>query len=422
MIQKIHRLLIIKYTCIIAGIMALCLSASYFAYRYNGTKMLHSVLKSYLSCEAWETKEWFKENQNNAEIHKISADIKTIYNFTYWLVGKNIIRAERPVDDNVNFKLEERLKNKNYISGKIYHENIKSNKKKWYFLLLKQDIKVSTTQTVKVFVLVNYTPVRRNSQDYLTVATISLFLIIFLSYFLGKFIASKSMKYIEQSFQKQKQFVSDAAHELRTPLATLYSYAELLEYKPDKHKVITDIKEEIQQMSEMVNRLLEIARYNNSAKKHIEAFLLNHLINASISSFKMLYPKVEFKVQGCDTDIKMLADKVMIRQLLNVLLDNAVKYTPHNPQITVSLKKINATLFEISVSDNGIGISPTDLPHIFDKFWRAEESRHLNGLGLGLSLAETIVNIHKGTINVQSTFGKGSTFVVKLPLNNIQKS
>ena len=105
----------------------------------------------------------------------------------------------------------------------------------------------------------------------------------------------------------------------------------------------------------------------------------------------------------------------MIKQLLGILLENAVKYTKSDKKITIKAKK-TSEIIKLSITDNGIGIKESDLPHIFDRFWRAETSRHQKGLGLGLSLAKTIVNLHNGKIEVQSKVGKGSTFEITLPL------
>ena len=105
----------------------------------------------------------------------------------------------------------------------------------------------------------------------------------------------------------------------------------------------------------------------------------------------------------------------MIRQLLGILLDNAVKYTGDNKKIAITLEKI-ASSVKITVKDNGIGISEEDLPHIFDRFWRAEKSRHQKGLGLGVSLAETIVSLHGGTIRAGSKLGCVTELEIILPL------
>lgn len=105
----------------------------------------------------------------------------------------------------------------------------------------------------------------------------------------------------------------------------------------------------------------------------------------------------------------------MIRQLIGILLDNAAKYTGNDKKIKITLGKQKHS-FSLAVEDNGCGISPEDLEHIFERFWRAEKSRHQSGLGLGLPLAETIVKLHKGKIEVKSAPDIGTTFEITLPL------
>lgn len=418
MIEKIKRALIIKYTIIISCILFLGFATSYTAYRHVGIKLLRDSLRDYLTEELWEAKKEVLRGIQGPEIHKVMSDIQSLHNFTYWLVDNKIVRAEHPCNDEATQKLERRLLSKHYKSGKIYHENIKvfsPQKQKWYFLLMKKELKIDSPHKVEVFVLANYTPVRKNARAYVKIALLAAVAVIILSYFIGSFFASRSMKYIEQSYRKQKQFVSDAAHEFRTPPTILYSYAELLEYNPQKKQTIIDIKNEVQQMSDMIDRLLAIARYDNSkAIVHKEWFSLNELAADAVNSLSNLCPADTFTISADAPNIKIFADKVMIRQLFGILLDNAIKYTGDDKKITVSLLSAAGSV-KIKIKDNGIGIKKENLPYIFDRFWRAETSRHQKGLGLGLSLAETIVHLHKGTINVESEPGRGTEFCITLP-------
>lgn len=416
MIEKIRRALIVKYTAVIACILFLGFAASYAAYRHNGIKLLQDSLYDYLEEEIWEAQEYFRHGGGSPETHTINSDIQSLHNFTYWLLDGKIIRAEQPGNNVIARQLEQRLLAKTYQPGRIYHENMKTGKQKWYFIVIKQDIRLSASQQGTVFVLANYTPVRKNAKAYIKIALTAAGIIIVLAYLVGSFFVSRSMKYIEQSYQKQKQFVSDAAHELRTPLTILYSYAELLEYNPKQTGVIAELKDEIQHINEMVDRLLAIARYDNSKViMHNERFSVNRLAASAIKSMSRLCPPGTFELKSQTGNIELTADKVMIRQLLGILLDNAVKYTGDNKKIAITLEKI-ASSVKITVKDNGIGISEKDLPHIFDRFWRAEKSRHQKGLGLGLSLAETIVSLHGGTIRAGSELGRGTEFEIILPV------
>lgn len=415
MIESIRRTLIIRYTLVIAVILSLGFAASYAAYRHNGIKLLHDSLHDYLTEEVWEAGEFLNKYNGKTEIHKIKSDIKSLHNFTYWTVDGKIVHAERPENDVIAEQLEHRLLINNYESGKIYHENIKNNNKKWYFIVAKQDLSPEIVQNGKVFVLANYTPVRKNAKAYIKIAFLAVGIMIILSYLLGSYFAARSMIYIERSYEKQKKFVSDAAHELRTPLAILYSYAELSEYNPHKKDIISDIKNEIQQMNDLVDTLLSIARYDASTVVlQKEVFSLNEIVLDSIRSMRQLYPSAVFVFNGADANIEQKADKVMIRQLLSILLDNAIKYTNDDKKIVIELYKHPSNI-EIVIKDNGIGIKKEDLPFIFDRFWRAETSRHRKSLGLGLSIADIIVKLHKGFITVDSEIGNGTTFKVTLP-------
>jgi signal transduction histidine kinase len=146
-----------------------------------------------------------------------------------------------------------------------------------------------------------------------------------------------------------------------------------------------------------------------------KSFYIDETLKATIKSMEKLYTDAVFKFINSDKKLAIEADEVMIKQLLGILLENAAKYTTSDKKITIKVKKTSENI-KLSITDNGIGIKEADLPHIFDRFWRAETSRHQKGLGLGLSLANTIVNLHNGKIEVQSKVGKGSTFEITLPL------
>ena len=214
-------------------------------------------------------------------------------------------------------------------------------------------------------------------------------------------------------YQNQKQFVSDAAHELRIPLSILLSSAELLEYRPNDLKLAGSIKEQILQMNELLNNLLAIARYDGSGVSlQKEVFDLSGLAKETVAAFS-LRGAAEIDIICPETAV-INADKGMIRQLLYILLDNAVKYTNENKKISIGIQQDeNETRFY--VKDKGIGIKEQDIEYIFERFWRADKSRNTEGLGLGLSLADMIVKSHQGQINVKSEFGSGSVFEIVLP-------
>lgn len=415
MIEKIRKELLVKYTIIIAAILFVSFVASYSAYKYSSLKFMQEGLEDYLAEESWEAEEFFAQNRINEDSHKIQTDINSFSNFTYWVKDNVIVHAERPVDDEVSKRLENRLLHKDYKDGQIYRENIRYNTQKWRFLLLKKTLKSNTNQKKEVFVLANFTPLYTNAKMYVRFALTALIVIILLAYLIGNLITARSMCYIKENYEKQKQFVSDAAHELRTPLAILTSYTELLEYNSPKNETISDIKDEIQQMSDLLDRLLMMARYDNSTMApQKKVFNLNQMLQTIIKAMRLSCPNGKFEFIASANNITINADKVMLRQLISILLDNAIKYTHADKHIIISLDK-TTTEINIKVKDNGTGIKQEDVKHIFDRFWRADKSRQSKGLGVGLFLADKIVKLHNGKIKVETKLGTGSVFEIILP-------
>ena len=144
---------------------------------------------------------------------------------------------------------------------------------------------------------------------------------------------------------------------------------------------------------------------------------LLEIINVSVERVKSLANKKKIQIKVSASNISIMGDRKSLEDLFVILLDNAIKYTEGKQAINVTIKKEDSTL-NIFVNDGGVGINKEDLPHIFDRFYRADRSRtkqRVGGYGLGLSIAKRIVNLHNGNIRVESEIGKGSTFIITLP-------
>jgi len=226
---------------------------------------------------------------------------------------------------------------------------------------------------------------------------------------------------INESYAAQARFVSDASHELRTPIAVIQGYANLLD-RWGKEDVTTlsesvaAIKDESENMKELVEQLLFLARGDSNRISLFEVSIdLNALIEEVVNEMRMLGNKHEFTV-SCD-GVTILADRSLIKQALRILADNSIKYTDQeNGEIRISAEKTN-DLVRLSVADNGIGIRPEILPRVFDRFVRADESRtrSTGGAGLGLSIAQWIAARHKGHMEVLSREGIGTRITLVLP-------
>lgn len=238
------------------------------------------------------------------------------------------------------------------------------------------------------------------------------------------FLAGRALVPIRVSWEKQQQFVADASHELRTPLAVMRSHAELMLRHPEQTVEeqsgnISAILQESSRMSRLVASLLTLARTDsNQLELEKKQLSLDELV-ASVTEDFAVMAEVEGKELHARIDgpIRWEADRERIVQLLVILLDNAIKYTPAPGKITVSCRQINHAV-ELVIEDTGIGIPAGEIPLVFDRFYRGDKvrTRDEGGTGLGLSIAKWIVEAHQGKIRVESKLGEGTRMLVTFPL------
>ncbi|WAA09211.1 sensor histidine kinase [Fervidibacillus albus] len=239
-------------------------------------------------------------------------------------------------------------------------------------------------------------------------------------------MSQKAMIPISNAFHRQQEFLADVSHELRTPLSVLQSSIEVMEMDVEEkeksffQKRLRNMKEEVKRMTNLVDDLLSIARSDSgeiTLKK--ERFDFSLLAKNVVESVKPLSIAKHIQVEfSGPTSIFMNGDKEKLAQLLYILLDNAIKYSPIGGKIFLTLTAKKNEL-QISVQDYGIGIKPEDQSRIFDRFYRSDKSRSRKsgGVGLGLSIGKWIVEQHGGAIQLSSELGKGSTFNVTIPLS-----
>ncbi|MBR1781855.1 MAG: hypothetical protein IJ751_10705 [Oscillospiraceae bacterium] len=228
---------------------------------------------------------------------------------------------------------------------------------------------------------------------------------------------------IDERYQAQVRFTSDASHELRTPIAVIQSYADLLDRwgKEDPQILqegIEAICRETQGMSNLVNQLLFLVR-GDKETQHFEPQAVDLTALATAVARETALIAQEYHVEAeIDSGVTATADPELVKECLRILCDNAVKYTPEGGTITLGLTRDGAAV-RLSVRDTGVGIAPEDIPRLFDRFFRADSSRSRNtgGTGLGLSIAHWIAQRHGGHIDVTSAPGAGSTFTLVLPLH-----
>ncbi|MDO8648780.1 MAG: HAMP domain-containing sensor histidine kinase [Candidatus Peregrinibacteria bacterium] len=229
-----------------------------------------------------------------------------------------------------------------------------------------------------------------------------------LTFGVGLFFARRSLKPAEQMVARLEQFTQDASHELRTPLATLNSSLDLALKSGKYREGIVSAKEDVQQIAALTERLLELARLDASLiQKHDVD--LSALVQDSLDRHQLVAKERGVTLAGDITPaVKTLGDAFLLPQVLGNLLTNAIKFSKPGGTVRVQLKDRSLT-----VADDGIGIAKDALPHIFDRFFRADTSRTAGGYGLGLALVKRIVDLHGWSINVRSVEGKGTQFTLR---------
>lgn len=238
---------------------------------------------------------------------------------------------------------------------------------------------------------------------------------------------NEMMDRIEEGYNSQKRFVSDASHELRTPISVIKGYVNMLDRwgKNDKEileESINALKNEADNMQDLVEKLLFIARSDkNTIKLNRKDIEIIELLNEVKKESEMIDHGHKYHFDFRHNAI-IYADKNRIKQAIRILIENAIKFTPDNGEISI-YGYIEKSYYVINVKDTGIGISKKDMKKIFERFYRAEESRNkeAGGHGLGLSIAKIIILSHKGKIKLKSKLGDGSQFMIYLPYIKIKE-
>ncbi|MBI4786726.1 MAG: HAMP domain-containing protein [Chloroflexi bacterium] len=223
---------------------------------------------------------------------------------------------------------------------------------------------------------------------------------------------------VEQALQAQRRFVADASHELRTPLTTIRGNIELLRRDPpidakERSDVLSDANDEVQRLIRLVNQLLILARADTGRPLRRDPVEIKPLVEDVCRQMRLIAPH---RTILCDAPLEatVLGDPDALKQVLLILLDNALVHTP--PNATVSLTTAAADQrVAMSIRDTGPGILPNLLPHIFERFYRGDTSRTGGGMGLGLAIAKELVHAQQGTLTVESQMKKGSVFTVTMP-------
>lgn len=237
---------------------------------------------------------------------------------------------------------------------------------------------------------------------------------------LGYLLAGQTLAPIKNMVDEQNRFISDASHEFKTPLTALKSSFEV--FLRDKNAGLKEAKElikdgvkDVDNLTVLATSLLELAQVEKRNRPTgFKTVKLDEVVGKAVATIKPLAQRNQIKINYQGVSLQILGNKERLIQLFTILLDNAVKYSNENGVVAVSTHQEDGQAI-VEVLDTGIGISAVDLPHIFERFYRADASRSKNsvvGYGLGLAIAKSIVEEHKGLITATSEVGKGTVFKV----------
>lgn len=240
-------------------------------------------------------------------------------------------------------------------------------------------------------------------------------------------LAKRTLKPIEEAHEAQSRFVSDASHEFRTPLAVMRMELEVaLKEKKISQKearaILSSNLEEVQRLTALSHTLLQLSR-PDSHELTLSPVDLTKLVKSAVKRSNRLDPRVAL-ADAPVTPVIVQGDAASLEELVMILIDNALKYSSAGSPVTINLQQLSNRVC-LEVINKGEGIASDDLPHIFERFYRADSARSSgenSGFGLGLALARNIVRFHGGELNASSVAGDITTFTVNIPLASKQKT
>lgn len=251
---------------------------------------------------------------------------------------------------------------------------------------------------------------------------------------LSRMMSRRALIPIEKSYNQQREFVANASHELRTPLSVIFSSVEAIEMEledpdPFTRKMMNGLKHEVKRMTKLINDLLTLARSDSADGAVLERKWedMRPLGAQVLDSFESFAAEKQIRLSlHAPEQVMVHADSGMLVQLLYILVDNAIKYSPSGGEVSVNLGvkwEKQSGIFVLSVKDTGMGMSREEQAQVFDRFFRADKarSRKEGGHGLGLSIAKWIADVHRGRITVESEPGEGTEFRVVIPFEKTIK-
>ena len=231
-------------------------------------------------------------------------------------------------------------------------------------------------------------------------------------------LSERIVRPISRSYDKQKRFISDAGHEIRTPITIIDADTEILEMDLGENEWVADIRQQATRLADLTNDLIFLSRMEEQEKSTMIEFPLSDVVNETAASFMALARTREKPLElDIEPMLSIYGNEKQIRQLVSILLDNAIKYSDSHGRIRLTLKKLNRSI-RLTVDNTVESISRETLENMFERFYRGDPSRNSStrGYGIGLSIAKAVVSAHRGRIVAESKDGKSLSIIVTLPV------
>lgn len=391
--EKIVASIMLFLILVLSGTIGIIYATTFYSLYREDQKLLEDFTKGYI--DGWRPSQMPKDHQ-----HK-SIQATVFYGVVFNLDGV----VDKVVNDlNPIMEDEQLIEVANQFTSSGKDEGISGN----------LVYRVTRTESQVYVFLMNNTTIKESIRALITNTTFFGCMSLAILFVISLKLADEIVGPLEEGYRKQKQFISDAGHELKTPISTIYANTEMLEREIGRNRWLTNIKFENKRMEELVEQLLELAKAENMTPV-LEAVNISRIVLGGMLPFESIAFEKGYVINNhIAEDLHIKGEPKQLGQLVAILLDNALSHAEGKGCISVTLKlESNTVVF--AVSNPGKEIPVQEREKIFERFYRMDESRNLNGhYGLGLAIAKTIVTSHKGKITVDCK-NETTIFTVFLP-------
>lgn len=407
MLDHLHKKLTFIFSACFSLIMLVTILTIYLLFRGSLYNVAKQEVYDVLSTEHNE----FLENPQYITKYHLSGE----YLFYFLTPEKQLISNSR----TQNVKLEASIKKMNVSSTPTIITLSGTDDEKSYAISEKV-LRNKGEELGKLFVVKDISRIEDQMERWFYILFCMIIVLLLVSIYVGNILAKRAILPIKTNIEKQRKFTADASHELRTPISVMLSSVEILEEQeelsPFSKEIVEDLKAEVKETHLLIETLLLLTKYeSHQINFQKEQFDIQTQLENICTNFQRVATPKTITFHKNKKQIHVLADHIQLKRLISIFLENAIKYTEEDGDIHIHITQKEKNL-QIQITDNGIGINSEHLPHLFDRMYQVDNSRSQLGVGLGLAIAQQIIEYYNGTVDVKSTLGKGTTFLISLSI------